>query len=422
MKHQLLPQPTKRRRNVWQWYSSRRRAIQISLVCAVLVVLIILGLGVSAVIGSQSNISSHDRARVVPTSTVTTKSTKPAVGATPTLTPTPTIMPTPQPTATPYVPETGLLPGQQIWKNGVSSYIFGTGDTQEFSDNNLQTNTTTQQMLRSAGFTLVRSDFEDNATDAVIEQRMKTIENIGAHGICAIHNIFNLTYDQHLVSYLGPRCLMYEIGNELDIGDDVYSRQGDFRQLTAQEYINQWNTLVPMLRKINPNARFIGPATYNDQGNSCFYEGDNTHCFMQDFLTGVKASGILPDAVSFHWYPCFEDTKDACLAKASTYGDVIREVKGWVRTILERDLPVGLTEWNFDPGSNLTLGNDSAFMRQFTTDALNSMIQAKADFATQFEAQSYGGYGALDMFDSENNGEPKAQFYAMRDVISQYKP
>jgi hypothetical protein len=81
-----------------------------------------------------------------------------------------------------------------------------------------------------------------------------------------------------------------------------------------------------------------------------------------------------------------------------------------------------LTEWNFDPGSNQELANDSAFMRQFTIDSLNAMIEAKADFATQFDAQSYSGYGALDMFDSENNGEPKAQFYAMRDVISQYKP
>ncbi len=37
-----------------------------------------------------------------------------------------------------------LLPGQQIWKNGVSSYLFGTNDTQEWVANNVETNQTVQ--------------------------------------------------------------------------------------------------------------------------------------------------------------------------------------------------------------------------------------------------------------------------------------
>src|SRR4051812_45084113 len=38
-------------------------------------------------------------------------------------------------------PGTGitLLPGQQLWRNGVSSYLFGSNDTEEWSADNVQT-------------------------------------------------------------------------------------------------------------------------------------------------------------------------------------------------------------------------------------------------------------------------------------------
>lgn len=104
------------------------------------------------------------------------------------------------------------LPGQQIWKEGVSSFLFGTNDTYEWSSQNTQTNPAIQNALRSAGFTLIRSFFPDNASDAAIEQRMRTIENIGARCLGVITNIFNVTFDEHLVRYLGSRCQMYEFG------------------------------------------------------------------------------------------------------------------------------------------------------------------------------------------------------------------
>src|SRR5438067_3332826 len=72
------------------------------------------------------------------------------------------------------------LPGQQLWKQGVSSFLFGTNDTYEYSSQNIQTQPAIQRDLRQAGFTLMRSFFSDNASDAAIEQNIQTVEKSGA--------------------------------------------------------------------------------------------------------------------------------------------------------------------------------------------------------------------------------------------------
>src|SRR5579864_8702940 len=74
-----------------------------------------------------------------------------------------------------------MLPGQQLWRNNTSSFLFGTNDTYEFSNQNIQTEAGIQRAIRAAGFTLIRSFFPNNASDADIEKRIRTIEQSGAH-------------------------------------------------------------------------------------------------------------------------------------------------------------------------------------------------------------------------------------------------
>ena len=316
-----------------------------------------------------------------------------------------------------------MLPGEQTWKDGASSFLFGTNDTQEWANDNVETNSAIQQALKAAHFTLMRTFFFDKSladghatTDAEIEQRMQTVENSGMICLGVLPSMMDAAFVRHVVSYLGSRCNLYEFGNEPDIGDgnghDVYS---------AQEYLQQWNMLIPQLRQINPAAKFIGPVTSNATGDQCRSAASDTQCFMQDFLAGVKASGILPDAVSFHWYPCYHDSEASCLARASSYAQVASEVRCLVNNILGKNLPIGITEWNYDPSVPPPDYGDT-FIRQFTTQALASMIQAKLDFANQFDAQSYGGYGGFDLFDITHHDQPKPQYYAIKSVISMYLP
>jgi lysophospholipase L1-like esterase len=300
------------------------------------------------------------------------------------------------------------LPGLQIWKQGVSSFLFGANDTQEWSQNNVETSPAIQQALKVAHFSLMRTFFFDKSladghptTDAEIEQRLKTVENSGMACLGVLQNISNVEFDKHVVTRAGSRCQLYEFGNE-----------PDYNGISIETYLKQWNNTIPLLRKINPNAKFIGPVTYNNQGNKGF---------MRAFLEGVKASGVLPDAVSFHWYPCYQDTQESCLNKASSYGQAAEGVRALVREILGKDIPVGITEWNYDPGNPPpAYGDNPNFISKFTTDALHSMALAGVAFACQFDIASYGGYGRLDMFNIDTN-QPKPQYYAIKNLIQFYR-
>jgi hypothetical protein len=241
-----------------------------------------------------------------------------------------------------------------------------------------------------------------HTTDAEIEQRLRTVENSGMTCLGVLQSIFDVAFDTHVVSYATSRCQLYEFGNE-----------PDYNGISLESYLKQWNTTIPLLRKINPAAKFIGPVTYNDQGN---------HNFMRDFLVGVKNSGVLPDAISSHWYPCYQDTQDSCLSKANSYGQVAEGVEAMVRDILGKSLPVGITEWNYDPGNPPpAYGDDPHFITTFSTDAIQSMALAGVAFACQFDVASYGGFGRLDMFTIETN-QPKPQYYVIKKLIQFYRP
>ena len=311
------------------------------------------------------------------------------------------LAPSPAPPVAAF-PPIGTLPGGVLWSHDVSSLLFGTNDSYEWSANNLENQPAIQQSLRAAGFTLVRTFIPDKADDATIEARISTIEHIGAECLAVLTNINDLTFNEHVVSYLGNRCRLYEFGNE-----------PDYTGISVADYLAAWNSTIPALRHINPSAKFIGPVTSNAQGIGNF---------LQHYLEGVKASGVLPDAVSFHFYPCYNDSESDCLAEAGTYQEAALGVRKLVKEILGKELPVGISEWNYDPGNPPpAYGDNASFITQFTTSAIKSMIAAGVAFACQFDAASYGGYGRLDMF-SVATDQAKPQYYALASMIKQYRP
>src|SRR6185437_4854949 len=135
-----------------------------------------------------------------------TRSSTPGTSAAPAL-------PTAPATVAAPTPPPGALPGSQIWNSGASSFLFGTNDSYEWSDQNLETMPSIQLALRNAGFTLVRTFIPDNDDDATLELRIKTIENIGAKCLAVLTNVNDTTFNEHVVSYFGNRCQLYEFGN-----------------------------------------------------------------------------------------------------------------------------------------------------------------------------------------------------------------
>ncbi len=55
----------------------------------------------------------------------------------------------------PSTSTSSMLPGQQLWNQGVSSLLFGTNDDYEWSAQNIQVEPSIQRDLRRAGFALL---------------------------------------------------------------------------------------------------------------------------------------------------------------------------------------------------------------------------------------------------------------------------
>lgn len=304
----------------------------------------------------------------------------------------------PSPTATPGPKP--VLPGQTFWKDGASSLLFGTNDPDEYYPNNLQTQPIFQQQLRAAGATLIRTFIEPNTSDAQIDQRISTIQNIGAQCLVEIPSLYHLAYYEHAVSYIGDRCLMYDFGNEPDWSD-----------ISVATYSKQWIAQIPALRQANPHALFFGPVvSYPHTG------------FLKQFLLNAKAANVLPDAITIHWYACYQQSESVCLPRANLLYAALQDVRANIEQALGHDLPIGVDEWNFDPsGPSPAYGNQSQFVAPFYAAVFSQMVKAHVAYACQFDAASYNGYGDLDMFDVKTN-QPKPQFVEFAKQIALYKP
>lgn len=292
---------------------------------------------------------------------------------------------------------TNLLPGQQLWANGVSSFLFGTNDTIRWSTLNAGNDPAIPQALNTAHFQLLRTWFFANQNGSDFANRMQVVAQSGATPLCVLPDYANAAYNTQVVTALGSKCNIYEFGNEPDSN--------------MSAYIQAWNTQIPQLKKINPNAKFIGPVVAN-------------HNNVQVFLSGVKQSGVLPDAISFHRYSCSSGmTAASCLSSVpSDLTNVITLVRGWVNSSLGPNIPLGITEWNYDaanpPGA---YGQNAQFIDQYTKAVISAMIQAHLDFSNQFDLANGAGMGGLDMFDVlHNNGQPKQQYTTMKNLIAQY--
>ncbi|HET9110572.1 MAG TPA: hypothetical protein VFN78_07095 [Ktedonobacterales bacterium] len=310
-----------------------------------------------------------------------------------------------------------LLPGDQMW-GAWPSYLFGTNDTQNWDpQHSFEMEPAIQQELKADHFPFIRVWFFQKSlidgspvTDVEQLTRMQAAQNAGMTCLGELPTANTMAYDEHIVTLMKGKCALYEFMNEPDA-----------EGVQSAAYVTAWKSEIPKLRALDPGAKFGGPADYNYQGSQCTYSADGTsECFMQKVMQGMVASGVLPDFITFHWYPCWQDNASSCLAKASSYATVTDTVKGWVQQYFHKSIPVGITEWNADPSAPMpSYTKDAAWMSQFTTKALQAMQSAGLSFANQFDLANAGGYLTDDMVDIYHNGAPKPQYLAMKSLIAQ---
>ncbi|HKW20100.1 MAG TPA: hypothetical protein VJO13_01900, partial [Ktedonobacterales bacterium] len=264
-----------------------------------------------------------------------------------------------------------LLPGETLW-NGVPSFNFGANDGVNWDTKyNMDTGPDAapiQSALKAAGMPIIRAWFFQNSlvdnhalSDAEQLQKWQAVANSGAVCFANLPTGNSVAYNLHLVTLLKGKCELYEVMNEPDI-----------EGVNSTQYLAFWNSFVPQARAIDPNARFGGPADYNNQGNECTYTSSGSTCFLQKVMIGMRASGVLPDFVTYHWYPCWNNSASQCLALAGSFASAAQQVIGWVQQIFGKALPVICSEWNADPGSP-TFMNDRNWDAQFVTAALQSI-------------------------------------------------
>ena len=304
----------------------------------------------------------------------------------------------------------GSLPGQTKTASGASNYIFGT-NTPNYNTT-LSTSTNIQNQMKSAGITVIRAGFSDSVgnlySDAQMDAQYTAIHNAGAVILGILpHN--QSAFAQHVVSYMGSRCLMYEYSNEPDISNGF----------TLQSYTNEWNQVIPLLRKANSNAAFIGPVL------GVFSNAGNWITSSNGWLAQVAKAGNAPDAISVHIYPCTGGSiaEQTCISRASGIGASVASLRPGIKAILGYNPPMCLTEWNADAyyatappkgqGYNSNSASNDAFNNTFAVDVLEGLVANGIDMANHFE---------LEYFLANPNGPTSstAQFKAFQSETAKY--
>lgn len=297
-----------------------------------------------------------------------------------------------------------LLPGQTLTASGASNFIFGSNIPPDYNkDRNARKTPQIQSLIKGAGITLLRCAIDANSPDAYIDQTAQACANMGCAMLVILSYRSGPAWNQHLVSYLGNRCLLYEFSNEPDIASPA---------IRWQDYLAAWNQQIPALRQLNPQAAFIGPALG-------VYA--NVQSYLVPWLQGCISSGVIPSGISFHNYPC-TGTPDSptCSTKSDRLGVSATKLDAVVQQVVGHSLPLCLTEWHINANpTNEPYMSDANFISTWTKQAMDGMVQAGVAMACQFDAGSGAASGKLDLV-STSNFQPLPMYGAMAERIKFY--
>lgn len=295
-----------------------------------------------------------------------------------------------------------LLPGQTL-VNGVSNFIFGANMSTDYTTHTVRNTPQIQALIKSAGFTIMRCSIPQGSSSSLIEETASACAAMNTAMLVILHHS-DLAWNTQLVTQLGSRCNLYEFSNEPDLGG-----------ITWQEYLGFWNTHIPAMRKLNPNAKFIGPVL------GVFANVDN---YLTPWLQGCKTSGVMPDALSYHIYPCTGSqwTASTCSARSTSFIGAAQKIQSVCNSLNLPQLPQCLTEWNIDAESPVhSFALDPNFVPGWTKSAIDSMVEAGLAMACVWDAAGNAAGGSDDLINTQTfQPDSKGQYAAMADRIAHY--
>ncbi len=208
----------------------------------------------------------------------------------------------------------------------------------------------------------------------------------------------------------GVGVAFWEIGNEpeIDAPNDIKSKGQD----AIYEWYNaKFKEQVAAMKKADPQARFMGPASCN----TWFWWAQNN---LAKFLKahGNKTGDGLVDAISLHWYPeggngSWQDKRGLVQTEWPKAMDFIK------KTIAEHDsrnLPLYITEWNWGGGDKNESAADFANALG-TADAIGMFLRTGVSGHTFFCLQRIQkNWGVLAMkSDNRPWHEASPTYYAL---------
>ncbi len=266
-----------------------------------------------------------------------------------------------------------LLPGQRNNSGGVSNLLFG-ANIMNYAFSSF--NAGSQANLKRQGITVLRIPLADASSNPLSDAALSGLVagcNAAGAVMLAILPHQSQSFAAHAVQFLGNNCLLYELSNEPDLNG-----------MSSAQYAAMWNSWVPGLRKINPKAAFIGPV---------LGVVSNFGSYAVPFLKAVNAAGNLPDAVSFHDYPCTGHPPVAtCTGKAANIGNDAKSIQNQIVAAIGKPLPLAVTEWNVDASNPvIAYAQQAAYVNTWSINALEGMASAGVVLANQFEQNGTTG-------------------------------
>jgi hypothetical protein len=255
--------------------------------------------------------------------------------------------------------------------SSVSPFLFGSNlDLSSMQASTLDSSTF-PALLQQAHVQIVRIPVYNysSASKALLEKTAQMLRMLGIVPLIVLHGSLDpdaLKIDTSLVQSMSTifsqETVYYEFGNE----DDALGA-------SAAHYLSAWNSIIPQLASLAPQALFLGPATYH-------YNRD----FLTSFLQQAKPK---PDAISWHEYSCVSSwSKALCLSHLSDWTQDVADARAVMQKVLNNVLPIMITEWNYAANATANDGksNDSTFLNSWTTRAIQTLAASHVFAAMQY--------------------------------------
>ena len=263
-------------------------------------------------------------------------------------------------------------------------------------------------LVENAGFTVLR--FPGGAwTDAVdvkpfqIDMLMTFVKQVGAMPTISVRLLGGKPETAaELVHYTNIEkkygVTYWSIGNEPSIYTQLNQADYDY---TVEHLNRDWRAIALAMKEADPTIKLMGPEIHqwNDSLETTPKDSAGRD-WMTEFL---KVNGDLVDVVSVHRYPLHSPTKpvtvQALRENTRRWGREIEYLRGLIREIVGRDLPVAITEVNSDPSSAMLqeASPDTFYNAIWYADVLGQLIDADVFMVNQWVlSQRSGGLGLLN--------------------------